>query len=112
MMKMKELAAKFLNANGYFPEETVKAELFDDDNSVAFKNYYPLTCLANDKIVQVQLKYNANTKVILMVTSNYNVFITFNYVDPNQELNDEVKRSISLKLNSIAHEILASALAD
>lgn len=112
MMNMKLLAAKFLNANGYFPEVTVKAELFDNDNPVAFKNYYPLTCLANDKNVQVTLDYNSNTKVILMVTSNYNVFITFHYVDSNQELNDEVKRSISLKLNSIAHEILASALAD
>ena len=46
---------------------------------------------------------------MLIVDSNYQVFIVFNYSDPNQELNDEVKRSISLKLNSIAHEILASA---
>lgn len=109
MMKMKQLAAKFLNANGYFPEVKVKSELFDDDNPVAFKNYYPLTCLANDKVVQVVLDYNTNTKVILIVDSKYQVFIVFNYSDPNQELDDEVKRSISLKLNSIAHEILASA---
>lgn len=109
MMKMKELAAKFLNANGYFPEVTVKAKLFDDDNPVAFKNYYSLTCIANDKVVQVQLDYNTNTKVILIVDSKYQVFIVFNYIDPNQELNDNVRRSISLKLNSIAHEILASA---
>lgn len=111
MMKMKELAAKFLNANGYFPEVTVTAELFDEDNPVAFKNYYPLTCIANEKVVQVQLDYNANTKVILLVDLKYQVFILFNYENPNQELDDETKRSISLKLNSIAHEILASALA-
>ncbi len=111
-MKMKELAAKFLNANGYFPDVKVQVEAFDNDQGVAFKNYYRLTCFADEKVVQVQLDYNTNTKVILLVDSKYQVFIVFNYTDPNQYLDDEVKRSISLKLNSIAHEILASALAD
>lgn len=108
---MKQIAAKFLNTNGYFPEVPVKAEAFNNNKAVTFKNYYPFTCHANDKTLQVTLDYNANVKGLLQINSSYEVVMTILVSDSNQKLDNEmeVRRQIALTLNSMATEILKSA---
>lgn len=108
---MKQIAAKFLNTNGYFPEVPVKAEAFNNNKAVTFKNYYPFTCHANDKTLQVTLDYNANVKGLLQINSSYEVVMTVLVSDSNQKLDDEkeTRRQIALTLNSMATEILKSA---
>jgi hypothetical protein len=108
---MKQLAAKFLNTNGYFPEVPVKAEVFDNDKPVAFKSYYQFTCHANDNTLQVAFDYNANVKGLLQINSSYEVVITVLVSDSNQKLDNEkeTRRQIALTLNSMATEILKSA---
>lgn len=108
---MKQLAAKFLNNNRYFPEVPVKAEAFDNNKAVSFKNYYPFTCHANDKTLQVTLDYNANVKGLLQINSFYEVVMTILVSDSSQKINNEMetRRQITLTLNSIASEILKSA---
>lgn len=110
---MKQLAAKFLNHNGYFPDVAVKAEAFDNDKGVAFKNYYPLTCYADDKTLQVTLEYNANVRGSLEINSFYEVIIVVLVSDSRKKIDNEieVRRQIALTLNSIANEILSSASA-
>ena len=106
---MKQLAAKFLNTNGYFPEVPVKAEAFDNDKAVSFKSYYQFTCHANDNTLQVTLDYNANLKGLLQINSSYEVVMTVLVSDSNQKLDNETRRQIALTLNSVATEILKSA---
>ena len=112
---MKQLAAKFLNHNGYFPDVEVKAEAFDNDKGVAFKNSYayPLTCYADDKTLQVTLEYNANVRGSLEINSFYEVIIVVLVSDSRKKIDNEieVRRQIALTLNSIANEILSSASA-
>lgn len=108
---MKQLAAKFLNDHGYFPEVPVEAEVFDNDQPVAFKSYYQFTCHANDNTLQVTLDYNANLKGLLQINSSYEVVMTVLVSDSNQKLDNEkeTRRQIALTLNSVATEILKSA---
>ena len=108
---MKQLAAKFLNTNGYFTEVPVQVEAFDNNKAVAFKSYYQFTCHANDNTLQVAFNYNANVKGLLQINSSYEVVITILVSDSNQKLDNEieVRQQIALTLNSIATEILKSA---
>ena len=57
---MKQLAAKFLNKSGYFPEVKIKAEAFDNHQSVEFKNQYSCSCYANDNTLDIILAYDDN----------------------------------------------------
>ena len=112
---MKQLAIKFLNHNGYFPDVSVKVEAFDNNKGVTFKNSYayPLTCYADDETLQVTLEYNANVRGYLEINSFYEVVITVLVSDSRKKIDNEieVRRQIALILNSIKNEILSSASA-
>ena len=107
---MKQLAAKFLNKSGYFPDVKVKAETFDNHQSVEFKNEYSCFCYANDKTLDIILAYDDNTQGVLTMKSSYEFIISVVFTDSNPQADEkEVSRTISLILSIIATEILKSA---
>ena len=107
---MKQLAAKFLNKNGYFPDVQVKAEAFDNHQSVEFKNGYSCSCYANDKTLDIILAYDANTQGVLTMKSSYEFIISAVFTDSNPKVDEkEAARTISLMLSVIATEILKCA---
>ena len=110
MMKMKLLAAKFLNKNGFFPEVPVKEEAFDNNKGVDFKNGYSCACYANDKTLDIILAYDANHQGVLTMKSSYEFTISVVSVDSNQKVDEkEVARGIVLMLSGMATEILKCA---
>ena len=109
---MKQLAAKFLNNSGYFPDVKVKAEAFDNHQSVEFKNEYSCSCYANDKTLDIILDYDDNTQGVLTMKSSYEFIISVVSLDSNPKVDEkEVTREIVLMLSGIATEILKSAAA-
>ena len=107
---MKQLAAKFLNKNGYFPEVPVKEEAFDNFQSVEFNNGYPCSCCANENSLDIILSYDDNNQGVLTMKSSYEFIISVVSLDSNPKVDEkEVAREIVLMLSGIATEILKSA---
>ena len=109
-MKMKLLAVKFLNKNGFFPEVPVKEEAFNNHKGVEFKNGYSCSCYANDKTLYIILAYDANYQGVLTMKSSYEFTVSIVSVDSNPKVDEkEVAREIVLMLSGMATEILKSA---
>ena len=104
--KMKELATKFLNSNGYFPCVSVTSDKFDNGAGVGFKAYYNYTCYANEHNLQIVMEHSADIVGVLEINGFFEVNIYTHVSNEKAKIDSATRKDIAMQLSAMTTEIL------